>query len=264
MACGTSVRRNSSLKQEQALAGQRPHLRLFAADSPLGFNAGDTNLYRYVGDSPISFSDPDGLQKKPSAVASGSNPTRDGLFDQFLNNPVLVLPGYKNAVIDQFGPLKSTKIPIARPIDPTKTVGCAAGKNVTVTNPPPGSLVGSQAADTCIGVIVTTPPDKSGNVYVHVFHFQGTDSISEPLSTALRDCPIGSHVAFFGGNREPGSNNTLVKVVKYFFNPNGEDPVNRFEDGSFISDGFSDTTGLWTDGKGNYYTYTGDKPSQNK
>jgi RHS repeat-associated protein len=35
----------------------------FISKDPIGFNAGDTNLYRYVGNNPINFSDPSGLQQ---------------------------------------------------------------------------------------------------------------------------------------------------------------------------------------------------------
>src|SRR6266851_1495432 len=37
------------------------HIRLLAQNSPLGFNAGDTNLYRSVGNDPTNSTDPMGL-----------------------------------------------------------------------------------------------------------------------------------------------------------------------------------------------------------
>jgi hypothetical protein len=37
-------------------------LRLFGNDKPLGFQAGDANLYRYVGNNPTNATDPSGLQ----------------------------------------------------------------------------------------------------------------------------------------------------------------------------------------------------------
>ncbi|MEO1006751.1 MAG: RHS repeat-associated core domain-containing protein, partial [Cyanobacteria bacterium J06638_38] len=34
---------------------------LFISQDPIGFDAGDSNLYRYVGNSPLNYTDPDGL-----------------------------------------------------------------------------------------------------------------------------------------------------------------------------------------------------------
>jgi RHS repeat-associated protein len=39
-----------------------PQVGRFISEDPLGFAAGDTNLYAYVGNNPINFSDPLGLQ----------------------------------------------------------------------------------------------------------------------------------------------------------------------------------------------------------
>ncbi|GEM_PF-3624061 len=38
----------------------------FLSKDPLGFDAGDTNLYRYVGNSPQNYTDPSGTQWRPS------------------------------------------------------------------------------------------------------------------------------------------------------------------------------------------------------
>jgi RHS repeat-associated protein len=44
-----------------------PHLQRFISEDPAEFVAGDTNLYAYVGNDPINFTDPLGLEKE-SAV----------------------------------------------------------------------------------------------------------------------------------------------------------------------------------------------------
>ncbi|NJN23214.1 MAG: RHS repeat-associated core domain-containing protein [Acaryochloridaceae cyanobacterium RL_2_7] len=40
-----------------------PQAGRFISEDPIGFNAGDTNLYRYVGNSPQNYTDPSGLFK---------------------------------------------------------------------------------------------------------------------------------------------------------------------------------------------------------
>jgi RHS repeat-associated protein len=41
------------------------------SEDPIGFSAGDANLYRYVGNGPVNATDPDGLTPKP-----GKNPPK--------------------------------------------------------------------------------------------------------------------------------------------------------------------------------------------
>ena len=53
-----------------------PKIGKFLSQDPSGFTAGDANLYRYVGNSPLSFTDPTGLEEKSnikyqSAVGAG-------------------------------------------------------------------------------------------------------------------------------------------------------------------------------------------------
>ena len=40
-----------------------PILAQFASEDPLGFAAGDVNLYRYVGNSPVNYNDPTGMDE---------------------------------------------------------------------------------------------------------------------------------------------------------------------------------------------------------
>ena len=43
----------------------------FISQDPIGFNAGDENLYRYVGNSPTNATDPSGLWEKPKGGGTG-------------------------------------------------------------------------------------------------------------------------------------------------------------------------------------------------
>ncbi len=63
-----------------------------AGGDPLGFAAGDTNLYRYVGNSPTNFTDPDGLQRSPL-----SQPTDPNAIDSDQFNAI-VFPALKGQI----------------------------------------------------------------------------------------------------------------------------------------------------------------------
>jgi RHS repeat-associated protein len=48
-----------------------PYLMRFISPDPLGFGGGDTNLYRYVGNDPVDFTDPSGLKGSSSGGPVG-------------------------------------------------------------------------------------------------------------------------------------------------------------------------------------------------
>jgi RHS repeat-associated protein len=47
-----------------------PQLQRFISEDPIGFAGGDVNLYGYVANNPLSFTDPFGLDKKSAATPS--------------------------------------------------------------------------------------------------------------------------------------------------------------------------------------------------
>jgi hypothetical protein len=61
MARSSGTTQVLSVERENVLAGMPWYVRLLVDQSPCGFNAGDTNLYRYVGDNPTNATDPTGL-----------------------------------------------------------------------------------------------------------------------------------------------------------------------------------------------------------
>ncbi|RLA80939.1 MAG: hypothetical protein DRG78_10020, partial [Epsilonproteobacteria bacterium] len=48
-----------------------PTTQRFLSQDPIGFNSGDFNFYRYVGNSPGNFTDPSGLWAPQAVVAIG-------------------------------------------------------------------------------------------------------------------------------------------------------------------------------------------------
>jgi hypothetical protein len=69
MGFSTELGRDEAAEREADTAGLPWYVRQLASQCPLGFNAGDANLYRYVGNSPTNRVDPHGLDWKPSQVA---------------------------------------------------------------------------------------------------------------------------------------------------------------------------------------------------
>ncbi|AGA28340.1 RHS repeat-associated core domain-containing protein [Singulisphaera acidiphila] len=67
-----------------------------AGADPLGFAAGDTNLYRYVGNSPTNFTDPTGLQTVPGNYKPHPWPVPDPANTIVLIGP----PKFKNGKPD--------------------------------------------------------------------------------------------------------------------------------------------------------------------
>jgi hypothetical protein len=45
-----------------------PTIGRFISEDPIAFEGGDTNLYRYVENQPVRYTDPSGLEIPPSAV----------------------------------------------------------------------------------------------------------------------------------------------------------------------------------------------------
>ena len=54
---------------------------LFPSSTPLGYTARDTNLTRYVGNSPTNATDPSGLQALSPPAGAGSSHTPEAPFD---------------------------------------------------------------------------------------------------------------------------------------------------------------------------------------
>ncbi len=67
----------------------------FISQDPTGFAAGDTDLYRYVGDNPINMVDPTGLLTQ----ATAEDVVRDFLLT--FNNPITIENGDNDGIIDR-------------------------------------------------------------------------------------------------------------------------------------------------------------------
>ncbi|MDD4950806.1 RHS repeat-associated core domain-containing protein [Sulfuricurvum sp.] len=58
-----------------------PTIGRFITPDPIGFLSGDTNFYRYVGNDPVNFNDPSGLQSMAIALASAVQNRPNSSYD---------------------------------------------------------------------------------------------------------------------------------------------------------------------------------------
>jgi hypothetical protein len=69
MATTSIANRHSALTGVNCLKGESSILCYFGNRAPLGFQAGDDNLYRYVRNSPTNRTDPTGLYPEPEPIS---------------------------------------------------------------------------------------------------------------------------------------------------------------------------------------------------
>lgn len=245
---------------------------------PLGFAAGDTNLYRYVGNSPTDASDPTGLatdQPTPAASMASAGPSvtdypntpSGGTVDYFINYWT-TFSNYRERVMRYYRDSRVPSVtdhPNTLDIDDRTRIG--AGHGGFVSNIPEGHYVGTDGAASCIGVIVTTPPDANGRVNVWAYHIQGGERADLPDYYHI---PPGSHVVVFGGNNDYGSNETLSYVMNwiYWVNNHGNGLLTAHENfdpsrDHLWFDGYTNRSGLYVDRYGHYHAFEGCGPNAN-
>ena len=102
-----------------------PLLGQFAQRDPLGYAAGDENLYRYVGNSPEGLTDPSGLLWRPyKGIASEKYLWEAGVNDTFLG---LVENLTKtNPSLSGLSPIENQFLIV--PWEPTDTDALSAGR----------------------------------------------------------------------------------------------------------------------------------------
>lgn len=160
---------------EALLDGLPWYIRAVAGHGPIGFKAGDTNFYRYVGNDPPNSGDPSGLQPPPAKDIGGSsgnipepNPIMPHLFD----------PPTKEETLNGVTFCRRKDMPDA-------VKGCQK-KGVSqetwwAGNVPDGWLVGPFGCGPCVGVILV--PEKPGSGKIYVLHFSGGEYVNEGLKT---------------------------------------------------------------------------------
>jgi RHS repeat-associated protein len=99
----------------------------FTTQDPKGFAAGDTNLYRYVGNEPTSQTDSSGMQEgQPPGGGNGRTGTYDSIFQEQMKARV------------KKGQRKRPVAPTPKPTGPTEPVAAPPGSKPHPSTPPGG------------------------------------------------------------------------------------------------------------------------------
>lgn len=226
-----------------------PSIGRWMQEDPIRFEGGDPNLFRFVGNKPINFTDPEGLQAAATATIATPNQSMNDISQTWL---YFTTPrNYRQDVLGCDPRLNFT--PQINNSTSAGAISARPGQGVTVTGVMPGQYVGTDGAASCIGVIIVTPDGKT----VMAYHFQGNDDPFETLPR-LGQLPNGSHVAVFAGNNDYFSNSSLLSVKQWLYH----------RCSTVIYDGYANMSGMFyngtmTNGKPNYVTFTGDIPNLN-
>ena len=216
------------------------------SQDPIGFAAGDGNLYRYVGNGSTGAVDPDGLQARSSPDRPEQQPNKTPL-PGVLEGEYLANPGTKDELLRRVPRATPHVISESQPSYARRNfvVGAQVGHYIVI----PGSqiflgdLVGTAAAQPCIGLIIRTKEGPKSRIYV--FHFTATQN---PMATLQRlPIPAGSQAVILGGDNARSSNVTLKLVLKKLR-------------AMGIKPSYADITGAYVDCNGKEYRFSSDTP----
>jgi RHS repeat-associated protein len=156
-----------------------PKLARFLAEDPLGFGGGDWNLYRYVGNAPISGTDPEGLR-----------------FPQLVR-PLPTRPGYRPRLpIGPHDPYRPTPLPLFPPSYTPLPPGFPGGEGPQLL-PAPGTPEWEAYASRCWNQFIITNRKKRFKCSIKarnncppgcgIFRAEG-DDLEETKREAFRMC----------------------------------------------------------------------------
>jgi uncharacterized protein RhaS with RHS repeats len=87
------MHRNISLITNRLVCNYNPSTGRFLSEDPIGFDGGDTNLYRYVSNNPVNYTDPSGNLSPASVtvclIALGAGAAYDMTSTIIKNNEIM-------------------------------------------------------------------------------------------------------------------------------------------------------------------------------
>jgi len=177
-----------------------PSLGRWLSNDPLGFEAGDQNWYRYVGNGPVNGLDSNGLEKKEIGGMWFEFPAfgnwkqiKIWFFNYFGQNS-------KQECLGKVPICKKADLPLLAPAIAT---GCTGAKG-WVGVIPEGGYVGPSGCGPCVGIVLI-PPKPSMKTYV--LHIEPKNDVEECL--------------IISGLLELGICQDIEPVLPYFKGPKG-------------------------------------------
>jgi uncharacterized protein RhaS with RHS repeats len=205
---------------EGVVANQPWYVRVLASQTALGFNAGDANLYRYVGNDPVNGLDPSGLEEKklpyPDKLGQCGPPIANKEADLIEQGGMAVGGGLldRKGYINKYPgkEIKPKTIPKDKDVGATKPGNnIASGTHAFFGWPnQDGQFFGTGGCQGCVGVIIRC---KGG--YGAIFHFGAGDHPATTLMQYRDKCPKNGDctAVVFGGDDTAFSRGLLQSAV---------------------------------------------------
>lgn len=168
-------------------------IRLFGGGAPLGFQAGDANLYRYVKNGPTNATDASGLQANGPAVVVGtaSDNVRATWQIDLDRLAFMALAGGSRArrwgtrpqqLLYWSCPTLGIGNLLPHPPHRESRYDVTSGRRFTACITTSREIVGVTGAGPCVGLILVPPRPAAGGVpdNTYAFHFTANDN---PVAT---------------------------------------------------------------------------------
>jgi len=147
-----------------------PQIGRWLTPDPIGFDAGDANLYRYVGNQTMIAIDPFGLEETKTTQLGGKPIS---LQPTWLPPFTVGDPDPKAKILGTIPILRPRDLPEVPPSLKQNGFGTATGWSGTI---PTGHTVGPSGCGPCVGVVLI-PSSPSDPTYV--LHFSAMEGISQ-------------------------------------------------------------------------------------
>ena len=189
-----------------------PALGMFIQSDPIGFAAGDLNIYAYVENDPFNWTDPSGLASDGDVLTAGIVATTRstmGIIGRGLMGAALDISSMIRAA-SLIGILSMTGDDDTPPGDPLP-----GGNNHNYPEPPEDPKMSTiLKALVAIGALVTLEGDDSGGTYFEIEGSSGTLDLYGQFSMEGTHLTVDSTAIFSGGGAGSTGYTDLMRMAQ--------------------------------------------------